>query len=349
MVTCFLCQKSFTNNLGGQLTNHLSENHKMSLSDYVILTEHGGLEPRCACGLCDERPVFSRGKFLTYAKFHQNFKERERRWIEKNGIPECSFCNRSVKFVRGDPKKYCSSSCSMKDGRGFSNPNVQKKISNAVLERYDVTNVSHMQEVKFKISRKLKGKHKGTKLSTETKQKISISVKERWKNDDYRKRVSKRIKQSINDDLNEIQRRKLWLKSKMADPEFKENNFKSSRNRLSKLHQRLRSVLGLEQLGFESEQRIGKFFVDEINRKKNVIIEIFGDYPHANPKKFDDDFVIKLVGQSYTASQKRHTDELRLSLLREMGYKIIVVWESDNLKEKKKEIQSAIAESNFNI
>jgi very-short-patch-repair endonuclease len=342
MVTCFLCQKSFNNNLGGQLTNHLVDQHSMSLESYVILTEYRGIEPRCACGLCDERPVFSRGKFLTYAKFHQNFEERERRWIEKYGSPRCEFCACDVGFARGQPKKYCNASCAMKDGRGFANPDVQEKICNVVLERYGVTNVSHTQEVKDKLSKSLKGKFKGRKSSIETRQKIAASSVERWKDEEYKRQTSMKIKKSILENHQEIQRRKQWLTIKMQDSVFRENNFKSSRNRLSKLHQRLRIKLDLERIGFVSEQRVGKYFADELHLDKRVIVEIYGDYPHANPKKFDDNFIIKLAGQSFTAFDKRRADEMRISILKEMGYKVIVVWETDDITFKKKEIEDAI-------
>ena len=342
MVTCFLCQKSFNNNLGGQLTNHLVDQHSMLLEDYVILTEYRGIEPRCACGLCAERPVFSRGKFLTYAKFHQNFEERERRWIEKYGSPKCEFCACDVGFTRGQPKKYCNASCAMKDGRGFANPDVQEKICNVVLERYGVTNVSHTQEVKDKLSRSLKGKCLGKKTPATTKQKMSNASKEKWKDQVYRDKVCKSIKQKILNNPDEIQRRKDWMSSKMQDPVYKEKMFKSSRNRLSKLHQRLRIELDLERMGFMSEQRVGKYFADELHLDKRVIVEIFGDYPHANPKKFDDNFVVRLVGQSYTAQEKHQADEKRLNKLRDEGYKVIIVWESDDLSEKQKQIEAAI-------
>lgn len=342
MVTCFLCQKSFSNNLGGQLTSHLTDQHKMSLEDYVVLTEYSGVPPKCACSLCDDRPVFSRGKFLTYALFHQKFKERERRWVEKFGTPTCSFCKGEVSFVRGEPKKYCSLSCSMKDGKGFSNPQVQQKIVNVVLEKYGVSNVSKAQEVREKLSQKLVGKLKGRKLSTETKEKISKSSKERWKDVSFKRITSSRISEGILKNENEVLRRSSWLKDKMNDHDFRENRFKSSRNRLTKLHQRIRAHLDLDRLGFESEQQIGRYFVDEMHHEKKVIVEIYGDYTHANPKKFDDHFVVRLVGQSFTAQEKHHADDKRLTTLQEMGYKVIVVWESDDLSVKKKEIEDAI-------
>lgn len=114
--------------------------------------------------------------------------------------------------------------------------------------------------------------------------------------------------------------------------------FLSSKNRLSKLHQKIREKLGLEKLGFVSEPRVGKYFADELNEEKKLIIEVMGDYPHANPKKYTDDFVVRLHGQSYTAIEKRKQDLIRKQNLENLGYKVIIIWESDDIEEKKKEI-----------
>ena len=128
----------------------------------------------------------------------------------------------------------------------------------------------------------------------------------------------------------------------MQDPDFKEKVFKSSHNRLSKLHKKLRIALNLEEMGFLSEQRVGRYFADELHYDFKIIVEIFGDYTHANPALFNDDYLIRLRGQEYVAKDKRRLDEKRLMELREMGYNVIVIWESDDLEEKRKEIEEII-------
>ena len=45
-------------------------------------------------------------------------------------------------------------------------------------------------------------------------------------------------------------------------------------------------------------------------------------------------------GQSFTASEKREQDLFRKNKLEEAGYTVIVVWESDDMEEKKKQIIS---------
>lgn len=188
----------------------------------------------------------------------------------------------------------------------------------------------------------MKGSRLGKKSSLTARENIGISVKLRWQDKEFRKRVSENIKFSINNNQKEINRRKQWLVNKHSDLQFKKNLFNSTKNRLSKLHQKIKSFLKLEDLGFLSEQQIGRYFVDELHKENNIVVEIFGDYTHANPKKFKNNDLIRLPGQSYLAQTKRMQDDKRLTHLRELGYKVIVIWESDDLELKRQEIMSLL-------
>jgi very-short-patch-repair endonuclease len=321
VITCKVCSKEFCNNRGGQLTNHLREYHDLTLENYVITTEYGGVPPRCVCGLCEEKPVFSRGKFLIYALHHNKFKVKEKLYIEKNGDPKCQQCQGIVKkFDRGIPRKYCSTKC-MGKNVGFSLESTQKIIKTNVQEKYGVSNVAKLNFIKQKISASNSGK--SWEMSECGKQKISFSIKKKWQTDlEYRKKMEN-LFHSFDKEKQE---------------EILEKLFLSSKNRLSKLHQKIRIELNLSELGFVSEQKVSKYFVDELNEEKKIIVEVHGDYPHANPKKYADDFVIRLHGQSYLAIEKREHDSLRKEKLEELGYHVFVIWESDNLEEKRKEI-----------
>ena len=82
--------------------------------------------------------------------------------------------------------------------------------------------------------------------------------------------------------------------------------------------------------GFVSEQVISGFTVDEANETLKVILEFFGDYYHCNPSnpKFSDpEFYNTTIRM--TSAQKWQYDRRRLAGLRKVGYRILVVWESD--------------------
>lgn len=93
MIKCEICNLEFKNNLGGDLTKHIKEIHNVSMEDYYVLTKLDGIEPKCQCGLCDERPNFRRGKFSKYAIGHEKHEWQQKKYIEQHGQPLCQNLN----------------------------------------------------------------------------------------------------------------------------------------------------------------------------------------------------------------------------------------------------------------
>lgn len=274
----------------------------MTLAEHLIKTKYGGVPPKCKCRCCDELPTFYRGRFTDYAENHKVFSVRESLYKKKFGIPRCFQCGTEVGFNRGEPKKYCSRKCNGKNA-GFSLIKTQDVIKKSVMEKYGIDNISKLESVKNKIS------------------KANIGHPS-YHNDASRKKISE------------------YLKKKWQEPEYIEfilNRVIS--NRLSKLHQTIREKLNLESFGFKSEQRIGRSLVDELHEEKKIVVEINGDYVHANPKFHEADDVIVMPGNSYTAAEKWEYEEQRLDRLKKLGYRVLVIWQSDNLEEKRKELK----------
>lgn len=151
---CELCDKKFKNNLGGQLTVHLEQEHNMSYEDYYVKTELNGVEPKCKCDYCNGRPNFRRGKFSKYAIGHNKFDWIEEQYIIKYGQPKCSgdSCDSLVKFHRGVPNKYCSPTCQ-------ENKWNQERVRMTVKEKYGVDNVFQLNEVKEKSKKTMLEKY----------------------------------------------------------------------------------------------------------------------------------------------------------------------------------------------
>lgn len=326
---CSICGCTFANNKGGQLTNHLLKIHNLSSKDYYVLTELGGCPPTCDCG-CGQEPEFYRGKFKKYTKNHNKFSSKEEQYKIKNGIPKCKVCGNDVNFCRGKPNQFCSLKCSGTQ-TGFSLPETQIKIKQIVAKKYGVNNVSKLDEVKQKIGLKTALKNRTREFSEETKLKHSINAKKLWsiKKD----LISEKIKCAINNNENEINRRSLYAKQNLAG-----KNLLTMKNRFSKLHLKIRKQLNLDELGFVGEQKIDRFLVDELNKDKKIIIEINGDYIHANPNIYSANDIIRLPGNDYTAEKKWFADKAKLDRLKELGYKVFVIWESDDLDEIKQDL-----------
>ncbi len=149
MVICEICGQEFKNNLGGDLTKHLRNEHNVSIEDYYVLTELNGIEPKCQCGLCDKRPNFRRGKFSKYAIGHEKFEWQQKQYIDLYGQPKCQNpdCDNVVSFYRGKPRKYCCHKCSEIAEPCHWN---QDKVNSTVKEKYCVENVFQLGSVKIK-------------------------------------------------------------------------------------------------------------------------------------------------------------------------------------------------------
>lgn len=303
----------------------------MLLEDYVVLVEYSGQAPVCCCGLCAERPVFYRGKFKRYAAGHDTFEKRKELYTLKYGTPTCLTCKSSVGFHRGKPKKYCSFTCQGKQN-GFSKPEIQSAIRKVVRERYGVDNISKLPNIQVKISQANIGRI--VVVSDETRRKHSINSKKMWADPDTKECLKAAIKQGTNTP-EERERRSKFQKDRMNNPEYVEKLFGTCWGKLSKLHQRFRIELELDKLGFVSEQIIGNRLVDELHPERKIVIEINGDYIHANPKRFKAEDIIRIPGEAYTAQEKWKRDQCKLEYLRNKGYRVYVVWESDVLEHWK--------------
>jgi len=305
MIQCEICSSEFKNNKAGQLTRHLGDEHDLSLADYVILTEYNGKEPRCKCGYCEERPNFYRGSFRKYATGHRSFEWRETKYIENHGQPICDECGDPVGFKRGSPLSYCSYQCSGKNA-GFSLDKTQDKIREVVQEKYGVANVSHLDRVKEKIGNAHRGMSRPPQ-DKETLRKKSVASKRNWQDPEYREKVVSAVTEAVNTP-EERKARSIRMKERWEDPDYRDHMLEQMAqipNRMSGLHREVREHLDLDSYGFVPEQPLAGYIVDELNEESGIVIEVNGDYVHANPEYYDADDVIRLRGRSnsYTAAQ----------------------------------------------
>lgn len=83
----------------------------------------------------------------------------------------------------------------------------------------------------------------------------------------------------------------------------------------------------LEPHGYIRNKQVSKYVVDFLNVKKKIIIEIYGDYWHCNPKIYNSNYFNKSI--KMTAEEKWKYDERRSQYLKNKGYTLHVLWESD--------------------
>lgn len=113
---------------------------------------------------------------------------------------------------------------------------------------------------------------------------------------------------------------------------------KAGSGNCSKLEKSIKDDLNI--LGFEHNQALRKVIngaaPDYINEDKKIIIEVNGDYWHCNPLKYNSDWFHPV--KKKTAQQIWEIDSKRTLTLNEAGYKVIIIWERDVLKNKQEVI-----------
>lgn len=112
-------------------------------------------------------------------------------------------------------------------------------------------------------------------------------------------------------------------KSEMARRLCKNN--KSS----SKLESRVAEALSRLRIVAEPHTCIGgKNFDFRLDRSK-ILLEINGDFWHANPKKYDAEDVVNLPGKKMKASELWKRDQKKIQSAERRGYKVVTLWEDE--------------------
>ena len=67
--------------------------------------------------------------------------------------------------------------------------------------------------------------------------------------------------------------------------------------------------------------------------KNKFIVECFGDYWHCNPSIYEGNFYNKSI--KLTAKEKWEKDKNKIQKLKDKGFEVLVLWESDIVSQTK--------------
>jgi hypothetical protein len=190
-------------------------------------------------------------------------------------------------------KKSLCKKCSLESQKGEGNPFYGKK---------------HSQKTKNKISKSRKGKATGENNSMSNpiwKNKARQNLKSKWDNGEM-----EHVREIMSNKLKET--RKLGkIKSVIRSKKEKE------------------IIKEIKNLGYQVNHslKIGTKICDVYIPKLNLIIEYNGDYWHCNPKKYKEDYYHQIKGK--TAKELWEYDKDKIDLIKNSGYNLEIVWESD--------------------
>ena len=283
---------------------------KIEINESFIIKEY--LEGKSSLVLGKEMGV-SKPTILKILKKHNVTKKRDRckslKYKIINGFyvvdRMCPFCKKTIETKSKDKIIACRNhfnkinknntckSCSLEKQNGNGNPFYGKK---------------HSKESKEKISESRKGKATGDKNSMSNliwRKKATNNLKKKWDSGEMehaRKIMSDTIKET---------RRLGKLKSVIRSKKEKE------------------IIVEIKKMGYivkhslRVETKICDIFIPSLN----LIIEYNGDYWHCNPKKYGADYFNQK--KQKTAKELWEYDKNKIDLIKEKGYNLEIVWESD--------------------
>jgi very-short-patch-repair endonuclease len=198
--------------------------------------------------------------------------------------------------------------------------------------------------------------HKGKKNSEAHNRKISEAMKGRQFSEEWRKKMSAARRKRITTEETKQKMAKTWSSPKYAD--IARANLRKGRHNLQKPNKpelKIKKILTDSGLIFNPEQNLNKFiqhsnkssfgmFINvpfshaQLEQKlkevdflisPNKIVEHNGQYDHADPRKYKpSDKIRNRTAQDIWTKEKRIHDSLKRE-----GYKILVIWEQDLLKD----------------
>ena len=200
------------------------------------------------------------------------------------------------------------------------------------------------------------GKKHNKEMLERTQAKRSEISKNRWKSQEYRDKVIQGISKPRREGFKQEQseRVKIWyknnpnqrnirskkMKESWADGKIEPNINSINESKLEKeFREELKNRLSNRKVR-KITIRIGKhWFYPDVKIDKNILIEFYGNYWHANPKMFKSNDIIH---HRLKAKQIWDTDKKRIKILENNGFIVFIVWQDEYQNNKEKIILNLI-------
>jgi len=200
------------------------------------------------------------------------------------------------------------------------------------------------------------GKKHSKESLEKSKKNRSNASKKLWQNKEYRNKVIKAVSKPrkegfkkeqsdrvlqwyINNpkqrDNRSIKMKESWRQGKIEPNINSINESKLERE----LREKLIRLLSNRNVRKTTIKINNRWFYPDIRIDKNIIIEFYGDYWHANPKLFKAD---DIVHNKFTAKQIWSNDKKRIKILEDNGFKVFIVWQDEYQKNKDLVIKNII-------
>lgn len=312
---------SRTKQIADIINNEMFENGYKSIQETLFCISNGiNKPPLCRCGKNLDFKCYSDGG---YGKTCGNKKciteESIRRQTGKKLSPELIEKMR----IRATGKKL--------------SPESIEKMKNT----YKMGNHKQTEEQKSHLRQMMLGKTLSLEIKTKIKAKSDAAVKRNLEKDPnyYRKLLANAVEIARSPEVAE-KRKATLMRNHGVDNPGKLLEFKRYSKISQKLFWEIKEKSGIDDCYFYEhggEQRIwdgnNVMTVDFVY--KNLIVEFNGDIFHANPQKFNANDLVP-PQKRYKAHEIWERDKNRTNFLKQLGYDVVVVWESDYKRDSKR-------------
>lgn len=318
--------------------SHFKNNHKninISKDDIYLLM----IEKTFNCKTDDIISDYKNGYSLPdiKKKYNISYKVTDKiltiKNIEIRNIKDSCNDNRSDKIRKTSIKKYGVDNISKLE-------NIKEKKKNTFIINYGVDNIFKLDAFKNKI---LEIRENYTiddwKIIDE---KIKTTNRIRYDVDYPTQNINVKNKRTNNNIIkygvshpNKLETNKKFLSNKMKSYinnlsiDEKINYFKSRIINISKLEEKILEILVNNKINFISQFIIENKIFDIFIKDTNILIEVNGDYWHANPNKYKETDILHFPNNNVTALSIWNRDINKEYLAKENNYTVIYLWEDD--------------------
>lgn len=250
--------------------------------------------------------------------------------IHKRGLSESSELISQEKYKKTCMEKYGVDNCSKLES-------IQKKKEETFIKNYGVDNIFKHNEFKQYIAENnFAWMYESSRKQRSVSQ--SKSIRHFWEN------VSDERKSEIHA-YNKKQYQNWWfgLTDEERIIEIQKRTCYASR-----IETRVMKVLTDNNISFQSQVWIDRKSYDIKLSKTKIVIEVQGDFWHANPYRYNAEDILCHPGGHITANELWQKDEAKRKLAEKYGYKVFYLWESFINKSTDEEIFNDIIK-NINL
>jgi len=105
--------------------------------------------------------------------------------------------------------------------------------------------------------------------------------------------------------------------------------FQKAPNYVSKLEIRIQELLNELQIEYTTQKFFKRHSYDFFIEEFGIVIEINGDFWHANPKFYKSDDLLPFPGESKLANEIWEKDVQKKQIIEDLGFRLIIIWEDE--------------------